>query len=72
MTATMHEQSSVRSPDEGRASRVLVPEMWATIDTVAHISGTRTREARPSSGDRTDDCSCMVAVMTPPRELPTL
>jgi len=35
MTATMHEQSSVRSPDEGRASRVLVPEMWATVSIVA-------------------------------------
>ena len=35
MTATMHEQSSVRSPDEGRAARVLVPEMWATVSIVA-------------------------------------
>lgn len=35
MTATMHEQSSARSPEDGRASRFLVPEMWATVSIVA-------------------------------------
>ena len=35
MTATMQEQSWVRSPGEGWASRLLVPEMWATVSIVA-------------------------------------
>jgi hypothetical protein len=35
MTATMQEQSPARFPDEGRASRFLVPEMWATVSIVA-------------------------------------
>jgi len=35
MTATLQEQSSARSHGEGRASRFLVPEMWATVSIVA-------------------------------------
>jgi ABC-type uncharacterized transport system permease subunit len=35
MTATMHDHPSVRSSGDGRASRVLVPEMWATVSIVA-------------------------------------
>ena len=34
MTATMHEESLAGSPGEGRASRFLVPEMWATVSIV--------------------------------------
>jgi hypothetical protein len=35
MTTTMQGQSSVRSPGEGWASRILVREMWATVSIVA-------------------------------------
>jgi hypothetical protein len=35
MAATMQEQSSARSSGEGWASRLLVPEMWATVSIVA-------------------------------------
>ena len=35
MTATMQEQSSVRAPREGWASRILVREMWATVAIVS-------------------------------------
>lgn len=35
MTTTMHDQSSMRSPREGWASRVLVREMWATVAIAA-------------------------------------
>ena len=35
MTATMEEQASARSARDGRAARVLVPEMWATVSIVA-------------------------------------
>jgi hypothetical protein len=35
MTATMQDQSSVRSAHEGMVSRVLVREMWATMAIVA-------------------------------------
>lgn len=35
MTTTMQDQSSVRSPSEGWASRILVREMWATVAIVA-------------------------------------
>lgn len=35
MTAPMQDQSSVRSPREGWASRVLVRDMWATVAIVA-------------------------------------
>ena len=35
MAATMQEHPSVESPREGWASRVLVPEMWATVSIVA-------------------------------------
>jgi hypothetical protein len=35
MTTTMHDQTSVRSPREGWASRILVREMWATVAIVA-------------------------------------
>jgi membrane protein YdbS with pleckstrin-like domain len=34
MTATMHEQSSTQSPSENWVSRILVPEMWATVAIV--------------------------------------
>jgi hypothetical protein len=34
MTATMQEQAAVRTPAEGRTSRFLVPEMWATVSIV--------------------------------------
>ncbi len=32
---TMQEQSSVRSPREGWASRILIREMWATVAIVS-------------------------------------
>ena len=35
MTSTLQDQSSVRSPREGWASRILVREMWATVSIVA-------------------------------------
>lgn len=35
MAAAMHDQSSVRSPRGDRASRVLTPEMWATVAIVS-------------------------------------
>jgi len=35
MTATMQDRSSSQSPRESWASRVLVPEMWATVSIVA-------------------------------------
>jgi hypothetical protein len=35
MTTTMHDRPSVRSPDDGWATRILVPEMWATVAIVA-------------------------------------
>ena len=35
MTTAMKDQPSVRSPREGLASRVLLPEMWATVAIVA-------------------------------------
>ena len=35
MTATMPEQTSARSPREGRVSRLLVPDLWATVSIVA-------------------------------------
>jgi hypothetical protein len=35
MTSTMQEQSSAQAPAEGRASRFLVPDMWATVSIVA-------------------------------------
>ena len=35
MTAAMHEQASARSSPDGRAQRLLVPEMWATLSIVA-------------------------------------
>jgi hypothetical protein len=35
MTTTMKDQPSVRSAREGLASRLLVPEMWATVAIVA-------------------------------------
>jgi hypothetical protein len=35
MTTTMHDQSSVQSPRESWASRILVREMWATVAIVA-------------------------------------
>jgi hypothetical protein len=37
MTITMQDQSSIQSPSESKnwASRVLVPEMWATVAIVA-------------------------------------
>jgi hypothetical protein len=35
MTTTMQDQSSVRSPRGGWASRILVREMWATLAIVA-------------------------------------
>jgi hypothetical protein len=31
MTATLHDQSSIQSPPKNGVSRVLVPEMWATV-----------------------------------------
>lgn len=35
MTSTRQDQSLVRSPREGWASRILVREMWATVGIVA-------------------------------------
>lgn len=35
MTAMMQEESSARSTPDGRAARILVPEMWATVSIVA-------------------------------------
>lgn len=35
MTATMQEKPSTQSPSENWATRVLVPEMWATVAIVA-------------------------------------
>jgi uncharacterized membrane protein len=35
MTTTMNDRSSVRSPRESWAPRLLVPEMWATVAIVA-------------------------------------
>ncbi|MCP3422843.1 hypothetical protein [Nocardioides pinisoli] len=35
MTSPMQDQSPVRSPREGWASRILVREMWATLGIVA-------------------------------------
>ena len=35
MSTTMQDESSVRSPREGWASRILVREMWATVSIVA-------------------------------------
>jgi membrane protein YdbS with pleckstrin-like domain len=34
MTATMQEHSSTQSPSENWVSRILVPEMWATVAIV--------------------------------------
>ena len=35
MTTTTHDESSTRSSREGWASRVLVPQMWATVAIVS-------------------------------------
>ena len=35
MTTTLQDQSSVRSPNEGLVSRILVREMWATVAIVS-------------------------------------